>query len=72
MDKDRLPKTSDYQNEPVRYPALERLDIIAEASAIEQQYRNIVLNQVIIIACDSLSFRAIIRGTITHIPTNCF
>ena len=46
MDKDRLPTTGDYQNEPVRYPALERLDVMAEASTIEQQYRNIVLNQV--------------------------
>jgi len=46
MDKVRLPKTADYQNEPVRYPALERLDVMAEASTIEQQYRNIVLNQV--------------------------
>jgi mannose-6-phosphate isomerase-like protein (cupin superfamily) len=46
MDKDNLLATGDYQNEPVRYPALEILDVIAEASAIEQQYRNIVLNQV--------------------------
>ena len=42
MDKVRLPKTADYQNEPVRYPALERLDVMAEASTIE----NIVLSQI--------------------------
>jgi mannose-6-phosphate isomerase-like protein (cupin superfamily) len=46
MDKDNLLATGDYQNEPVRYPALEILDVMVEASAIEQQYRNIVLNQV--------------------------
>jgi mannose-6-phosphate isomerase-like protein (cupin superfamily) len=46
MEKDSLPATSDYQSEPVRYRALERLDIIAEATTIEQCYRNIVLNQV--------------------------
>jgi mannose-6-phosphate isomerase-like protein (cupin superfamily) len=46
MDKDQLLATGDYQNEPVRYPALEILDVMAEASTIEQQYRNIVLNQV--------------------------
>jgi mannose-6-phosphate isomerase-like protein (cupin superfamily) len=42
MDKDRLPKIGDYQNEPVRYPPLERLDVMAEASTIE----NIVLSQI--------------------------
>ncbi len=46
MSKHSLPTAGDYQNEPVRYPALERLDIIVEASSVEQQYRNIVLNQV--------------------------
>jgi mannose-6-phosphate isomerase-like protein (cupin superfamily) len=46
MDKGSLPTASDYQNEPVRYPTLERLDVMAEASTIEQPYRNVVLNQV--------------------------
>jgi mannose-6-phosphate isomerase-like protein (cupin superfamily) len=46
MSKNPLLRAADYQNEPVRYPALEKLDVIAEGSTIEQQCRNIVLNQV--------------------------
>ena len=70
MDKVRLPKTADYQNEPVRYPALERLDVMAEASTIEQQYRNIVLNQVNNHCLRLAVIQAIIRGTITRIRMN--
>jgi mannose-6-phosphate isomerase-like protein (cupin superfamily) len=46
MSKDALPTAVDYQSEPVRYPALKVVDLNAEASAIEQQYKNIVLSQV--------------------------
>jgi mannose-6-phosphate isomerase-like protein (cupin superfamily) len=46
MSKNSSPTAVEYQNEPVRYPALQILDITAETSAIEQRYKNIVLNQV--------------------------
>jgi mannose-6-phosphate isomerase-like protein (cupin superfamily) len=46
MPKHFLPTPAEYQNEPVRYPALTVIDVNSEASAIEQQYKNIVLNQV--------------------------
>ena len=35
-----------YSNEPVRYPALQVIDLAAEGAAITDSYRNIVLNQV--------------------------
>jgi mannose-6-phosphate isomerase-like protein (cupin superfamily) len=40
------PRAADYQNEPVRYPALQILDVLAEAWAIEERYRNLVLNRI--------------------------
>ncbi len=46
MSKDALPTAADYQSEPVRYPALTVIDLNAEASAIKQQYKNIVLSRV--------------------------
>jgi mannose-6-phosphate isomerase-like protein (cupin superfamily) len=45
MLKHVLPTAAEYQNEPVRYPALRVIDLNAEASAIAWQYKNIVLNQ---------------------------
>jgi mannose-6-phosphate isomerase-like protein (cupin superfamily) len=45
MPKHVLPTAAEYQNEPVRYPALRVIDLNAEASAIAWQYKNIVLNQ---------------------------
>jgi mannose-6-phosphate isomerase-like protein (cupin superfamily) len=45
MPKHDLPTAAEYQNEPVRYPALKVIDLNAEASTIEWQYKNIVLNQ---------------------------
>jgi len=45
MPKHALPTAAEYQNEPVLYPALKLVDLNAEASAIERQYKNIVLNQ---------------------------
>jgi mannose-6-phosphate isomerase-like protein (cupin superfamily) len=35
-----------YANEPVRYPALQLLDLAAEGAAVTEQYRNLVLNRV--------------------------
>ena len=46
MPKHPLPTPAEYREEPIRYPALKVIDLNAEASAIEQQYKNIVLNQV--------------------------
>jgi mannose-6-phosphate isomerase-like protein (cupin superfamily) len=46
MPKHSLPTAAEYQSEPVRYPALTVIDLSSESSAIEQQYKNIVLNQV--------------------------
>lgn len=46
MSAHPLPTAAEYRNEPVRYPALNVIDLNAEASAIERQYKNIVLNQV--------------------------
>jgi mannose-6-phosphate isomerase-like protein (cupin superfamily) len=46
MSKHPLPTAAEYQSEPVRYPTLTVIDVNSEASAIEQQYKNIVLNQV--------------------------
>src|SRR5260370_28333981 len=45
MPKHLFCKAAKYQKEPVRYPALKVIDLNAEASAIEWQYPNIVLNQ---------------------------
>src|SRR5258707_2825213 len=45
MPKHAFLTAAEYQNEPVRYPALKVIDLNAEASAIEWQYQNIVLNQ---------------------------
>lgn len=35
-----------YSSEPVRYPALQVIDLAAEGAAITDSYRNIVVNQV--------------------------
>jgi mannose-6-phosphate isomerase-like protein (cupin superfamily) len=35
-----------YANEPVKYPALELIDLAAEGSAVTDHYRNLVLNRV--------------------------
>jgi mannose-6-phosphate isomerase-like protein (cupin superfamily) len=35
-----------YASEPVRYPALQVIDLAAETTAITESYRNIVVNQV--------------------------
>jgi mannose-6-phosphate isomerase-like protein (cupin superfamily) len=46
MLKDSVPTAAQYQDEPVRYPALTLIDLSNEASAIKEQYKNIVLSQV--------------------------
>jgi mannose-6-phosphate isomerase-like protein (cupin superfamily) len=35
-----------YVNEPVRYPALHVVDLVAEGAAVTEQYRNMVINRV--------------------------
>jgi len=35
-----------YANEPVRYPALHVVDLVAEGAAVTEQYRNMVINRV--------------------------
>ncbi len=35
-----------YKNEPVRYPALEVVDLLAEGRAITEKYRNVVISKV--------------------------
>jgi len=35
-----------YSSEPVRYPALQVIDVAAEGAAITDSYRNMVINQV--------------------------
>jgi mannose-6-phosphate isomerase-like protein (cupin superfamily) len=35
-----------YASEPVRYPQLQVIDVVAEGAAITDSYKNIVLNQV--------------------------
>jgi mannose-6-phosphate isomerase-like protein (cupin superfamily) len=35
-----------YANEPVRYPALHVVDLVAEAAAVNERYRNMVVNRV--------------------------
>lgn len=35
-----------YTNEPVRYPALEVVDLAAEGAAVTESYRNLVINRV--------------------------
>ena len=46
MSKDSVPAAAEYQAEPIRYPALTLIDLSKEASAIKDQYRNMVLSQV--------------------------
>ena len=41
-----LPSESDYMQEPVRYPALQVIDLTGEAAAVTEPYRNMVLNRV--------------------------
>jgi mannose-6-phosphate isomerase-like protein (cupin superfamily) len=38
--------TDAYMNEPVRYPALQVVDLAAEGAAITDSYRNLVINRV--------------------------
>lgn len=35
-----------YANEPVRYPALHVVDLVAEGAAVTEQYQNMVINRV--------------------------
>jgi mannose-6-phosphate isomerase-like protein (cupin superfamily) len=35
-----------YANEPVKYPALELIDLAAEGAAVTERYRNLVINRV--------------------------
>jgi mannose-6-phosphate isomerase-like protein (cupin superfamily) len=35
-----------YENEPVRYPALEVIDLAAEGRAVTEKYRNMVISKV--------------------------
>jgi mannose-6-phosphate isomerase-like protein (cupin superfamily) len=35
-----------YANEPVRYPALQVVDLAAESTAVNERYRNMVINRV--------------------------
>jgi mannose-6-phosphate isomerase-like protein (cupin superfamily) len=58
MSRHTLPTAAEYESEPVRYPALTVVDLDSEASAIEQQYKNSVLNQV----NNSCLRLAVIRG----------
>ena len=46
MSKNSFPSAAEYENEPVRYPALTLIDLKSEAAAIERAYKNIVLSQV--------------------------
>src|SRR5258708_17709889 len=46
MTKFAVPPAAQYKDEPVRYPALTLIDLSNEASAITEQYKNIVLSQV--------------------------
>src|SRR5580692_7616946 len=46
MPENSFPTAAEYENEPVRYPALTLIDLKSEAAAIERAYKNIVLSQV--------------------------
>lgn len=41
-----IPGADAYTREPVRYPALQVIDLTAEAAGVSEQYRNQVLTQV--------------------------
>ena len=41
-----IPSTNSYASEPVRHPALTVVDVVAEAAAITEDYRNLVLSKV--------------------------
>lgn len=41
-----LPSESEYMQEPVRYPALQVIDLAGEAAAVKEPYRNMVLSRV--------------------------
>jgi mannose-6-phosphate isomerase-like protein (cupin superfamily) len=45
MSENTFPTAAEYQNEPVRHPALTLIDLKHEASQIEKAYKNIVLSQ---------------------------
>jgi mannose-6-phosphate isomerase-like protein (cupin superfamily) len=40
------PSADDYANEPVRYPALQVVNLAAEGAAVSERYRNMVINRV--------------------------
>ena len=40
------PTAENYSNEPVRYPALQVVDLAAEGMAVTEPYRNMVINRV--------------------------
>ena len=40
------PTAQTYANEPVRYPALQVIDLEAEGAAVTEKYRNMVINRV--------------------------
>ena len=42
----KFPTAADYSNEPVKYPGLQVMDLVAEARAVTEDYRNQVLNRV--------------------------
>ena len=41
-----IPSATDYANEPVQFPQLQPVDLLAEAHGVTGVYRNIVVNQV--------------------------
>jgi mannose-6-phosphate isomerase-like protein (cupin superfamily) len=40
------PTAESYANEPIRYPALQVVDLVAEGAAVTERYRNMVINRV--------------------------
>lgn len=42
----KFPTAADYSNEPVKYPGLQVMDLVAEARAVTEDYRNQVLSRV--------------------------
>lgn len=45
-EKRALPTSDAYANEPVRYPALQVMDLASEARAVAEPYRNMVMSRV--------------------------
>jgi mannose-6-phosphate isomerase-like protein (cupin superfamily) len=48
MERDEAMKSNanEYENEPIRYPPLQVLDLLKESAAVTEPYRNLVLSQV--------------------------